>query len=425
MKRLDQRIASSAWALLPVALACCSGVAHAETPLSLAVSETLTYDSNVLRDDRFKRRDLVSTTGVRLGVEKDYGRQNYRASVQGILQRYKNSKEYDNDGFEAELAFSTELGRRWFIGAEHTRSRSLQDLGQQGTTRQRELIDSAYTVVNVRYGLGGWWSLTGSFSSDEQTYDFNTTQDRESRGLRLGVRYNFTDLKYIDVGVRRSSSEFPRLIVIDSSGTAATNSNFGRLTIGEDIRRTDLDVQGGWTITGYSALTGRVSYADERHEPDLLRSYKGLTWRVNWRYSPSGKMTYTLALDRDTNDSGGNATTVRTTTGTTLGSRAQDRLSTTITASARWLMTSKTSSSLQLTHRRIQESSSLTSRGGTTDSAESQDGRYVALNLGLRWAPTRTLAFDCSLGTYERSESLFSLGYSGETAACTAALTFD
>lgn len=402
------------------------GHAWADTPLSLSVSETLTYDSNILRNNNSKQRDLVSTTEVIVGFDKNYGRQNYKASVGASMSRYKNLKQYDYDGSQVNLEFSTEIGARGFASINHSSASSLQDFGQQGLVRVREIIDNQNTTLNLRYGLGGWWSLTGSLSQDDQEYSSTRTQNRKAQGVRAGVRYNFTDLLYVDVGVRKSQAELPNLVVLNTT-VPEDSVDFGLPIRGEDVDRTDLDIQAGWTITGYSGISGSLAWTNEKHWPDKYRSFKGLTWRANWNYTPTGKMVYSLALDRDTNNAGGNSALVRQEVFgipfAFVDSRVQNRLSTTLSGSARWLATSKISASMSLQLRKLDESASSPV---TDEIVEQKDtGYYKSLTLGLRYLPTRYLAFNCSLSLYDRSLSLYSVAYSGEQAACSATFSID
>lgn len=386
------------------------GPTWANTPLSLVVSQTLTYDSNILRDNERKRRDLVSSTGVQIGFDKAYGRQDYSASVLVQSRRYKNSKEYDNDGHEVSLGFSTEIGRDGLLSIKHDRSQSLQEFGDQGRVRDRIVIDSNSTSVSGRYGLYGRWSLTGSVDNSEtsytEPYDY---QDRTSQGLRLGVRYSPSDLLYFDGGLKRTVSDYPNFPL------------FSGRTRGDQVKRMDLDLLSGWTVTGYSSLTAQVSWTQERHETldpifvdDDQRNFTGLTGRLNWNFSPAGKTSYVLAIDRDTNNAGGSSG-LRT-------AIAQNRLTTGLNFNATWRATAKISMVGGLNVRWYEEEQRELN---DATSRQSLTGTYQSLSLKLNYSPTRNWGFSCSLMTYDRTETVFASAYSGETASCSASFAID
>ncbi|HEX5374015.1 MAG TPA: hypothetical protein VFW84_14910 [Aquabacterium sp.] len=384
--------------------------ARAETPLSLSVSETLTYDSNILRDNQRKRRDVVSSTGVQIGFDKSYGRQTYTATAAAQVQRYKNSKEYDNDGYDISLGFSTEIGKDGSLQIQHDRSQSLQDFGDQGRVRDKIVIDSNSTTVSGRYGLYGRWSLTGSFDQNDvaytEPYDY---QNKSSRGVRVGLRYNPSDLLYFDGGLKRTVSDYPKYPL------------FSGLTEGDRVKRLDLDLRSGWTVTGFSNLTAQVSWTQEKHETldarfvdDDRRDFNGLTGRLNWNFSPAGKTSYAVALDRDTNNAGGSSGL--------FSSYAQNRLTTGLVLNATWRPTAKISVVGGFNVRWFEEEQRDLDGAAPTQSLK---GNYQSLSLKLNYSPTRNLGFTCSLMAYDRTETVFANAYSGETASCSASFSID
>lgn len=381
-----------------------AGPAWADTPLSLSVSQTLTYDSNILRDNQRKRRDLVSSTGLQVGFDKSYGRQNYTASVLVQTQRYKNSKEYDNDGSEISLGFSTEIGKDGALDIKHDRSQSLQDFGDQGRVRDRIVIDSNTTSVNGRYGLYGRWSLTGSVDRSDvsytEPYDF---QNKTSQGVRVGLRYNPSDLLYFDGGLKRTTSDSPKYPL------------FSGFVLGDRVKRLDFDLRSGWTVTGYSNLTAQVSWTQERHEADRLRDFNGITGRFNWNFSPAGKTSYSIAVDRDTNNAGGSSAVFSS-------NFAQNRLTTGMVFNATWRPTAKISVVGGLNARWFDEEQRDLD-GGTP--LQSLKGNYQSLSLKLNYSPTRNWGLSCSLMAYDRTETVFSSAYSGETASCSVSFAID
>jgi hypothetical protein len=391
---------------LAVCLAAClpAGHAFADTPLSLTVSETLTYDSNILRDNSNKYRDLVSSTYGEVAFEKAYGRQQYKAVLSASANRYKNSKGFDNDGFNLDLGFTTSLGSEWVVSLSHSQVKEMQAFADQGRERNKEIIDTSSTGAFIQYGAPRRWSPTLSLSQTSYRYDVATSQDRTSKYARLGMRYSLSDLLYVEGGLAKSTSDNPGILV----------PQLFTYVLGDPVKRTDLDISARWVVTGFSSLDSRLAWTDEKHENDELRNYKGLTGRATWAFTPAGKISYRLTADRDTNNAGG-ATNILT-------KSYQNKVTTGLSASAGWQATSKISASASVNFKQYKEEFQVQglSNGGTSGT-----GQYTGLGLGLSYSPTRYSTLSCNLSTYNRTESVFSRAYDGESVACSAALKID
>lgn len=383
----------------------------ADNPLGLLLSETLTYDSNILKNDKNKVRDLVSATAVKGFLQKDYGRQTYSAAVTGIFQRYKNVKDYNNNGYQLDLGFSSEVGANGVVTLDHQGGRSLQDLGGQGLERYKETITSQSTGLEARYGLYGRWGVSGALSRDVLDYEERNVNDRVVVGARIGLRYTPTDLLFFDVGVKKSDAEQKNLPILYSENGLTVQ------TVGDKIDRTDVNLITRWVVTGYSSLDAQFGYTRESHDKDTNRDFSGLTGRASWRYTPRGKVSYTLAVDRDTNNAGGYTQNFGLFDINLATRQTQKRLSTGFQFNAIWAATAKISANAGLTFRRIEEETNNEDRLNMRRAAT---GDYLAASMGLRYAATRALSFNCNVTSYKRDDTTLATGYSGESVACGA-----
>jgi hypothetical protein len=406
-----------------VAVACIllGSAAWADTPLSLVVSENLTYDSNILRNNSNKYRDVISATGVQLGFNKQYGRQTYRASGTAVATRYKNSNFYDNDGYNLVLGFTSQVASNWFLNFDHNSISRLQSFQDQGLNRYKEPIKSQDTGLFVQYGLYGRWSLNADLGVTKIDYEVLRANNRSSKSAKLGVRYSPTDLLYFDFGYRRSNAQLPnyRSALISDDG--------------EKIKQQSLDFSTRWVVTGYSNFDGRVSWNQERYAVDEQRDFNGLTGRIGWNYTPSGKIAYTVALDRDTNNSGGTTTIDGFSFADqtfVLGFNSQRRVSTGLLLRATYTATAKISLTASGNYRRIEEerrsvSQTVGGAGGGSVSGAQSTGTYTALSIGANYQLFRSTRLGCSLEKYDRSASLFSRDFSGDSVNCNAVFTLD
>ena len=396
-----------------VAIACMamSGTSRADTPLSLTVSEELTYDTNVFRDNTNKRRDTVSNTGVQVGLKKDYGRQSYKASGTVVAKRYKDTKEYNNDGYSMNLGISSSFLSNWYASADYSNVKQQQNPEDQGRARYLETINAQSSSVFLQYGLYGRWSVNGTLNNDKVTYDVQDFNDRDSVAYRFGLRYSPTDLIYIDTSVQRSEVNYDKYRVASGLGTKT--------------KRTDYDLTARWIITGYSQLNGRVGWTQERNDKDSRRDYNGLTGRVAWVYTPAGKMTYSLAVDRDTNNAGGF-------TGLQFSNfssyTSQNRVSTGLTFNASWQATGKVSLDAGLSYRKTREeiTNNITD-GNISDVTGSgkANGKYDSMSLGIKYQALRSLVLSCNVQKYNRSQSILTAEFDGEAANCSAVFSID
>lgn len=405
------------------ALVLCLGLAAgasswAETPLGLVISETLTYDTNIFKDDRNKRSDVVSSTGVKVFFDKQYGRQRYNASVQGVLQRYKNADDYNNDGYQIEAGLTSQIASNGVVSIDHSRTQTLQDVAGQGLTRYKETLTQQNTAINGRYGLYGRWGLSGALTNDEIRYERNDEQDQSINGVRVGLRYSPSDLLFLDVGYRKANSKldkYPSFFV--------NENNEGDFRRGDDIDRDEINLISQWVVTGYSVLDAQIGWTRERHNPDSARDFTGLTGRAAWKFTPRGKTSYYLAVNRDTNNAGGQTYITEIIPGIAgTGQLAQKRLTTGLRGTATWQATAKIAANLSLIYNKLDEERNLVF---AVNGRESLSGSYRALSLGLRYDPTQNLGFSCDLTSYKRSETALSLGYGGESIACTASFAIE
>lgn len=383
--------------------------AYAETPLSLSITQQLTYDSNILKDNLNKYRDAKSTTGVRVGFNKDYGRQNYQVSATAVTNKYKNTKEYDNDGYNMVFGVSSYLASNFYASANHTRVSQLQSPEDQSGARYRETIESESTQLSLRYGLYGRWSVDGSLDNSKANYDRVKFYNRKSDGVRFGLRYSPTDLLYFDFGAKKSKIDYPNYPLVG--------------IVGDEVKRSDVDLSSRWVVTGYSSLNARIAWTQEKHPNDKRRDFNGLTGSLSWDYTPSGKMTYSVGIDRDTNNAGGSTYGYL---GLVPSYSSQNRLTTGVRLGAAWKPTSKLSVSSNLVYKQIEEDvRDAIIRDEQVIQEGSLKGAYRSLDIGANYQFLTSTSVGCTVRQYERRNSLFSRDYSGEEVTCNLVFAID
>jgi hypothetical protein len=395
---------------------------QAETPLSLSVAQSLRYDSNIMRDNNNKYRDAVSSTAVTVGLDKQYGRQTYKASLTGNVNKYKNTKELDHDGYDIEIGFTSTLASNWNFMLDHYSTKQLQSFEEQSRERYAESIVSRVTQGVLQYGLYARWSSSLTLGHSQANYETRNVYDKSSKYVRVGLRHSPTDLLYFDFGVRRTKADSPNYPLLDGS------------VLGDPLKRMDYELNSQWVITGYSRLNARVGWTQEKHSRDSLRDYNGLTGNLRWSYTPTGKTTYSVAIDRDTNNSGGSSRESYITdrvTGLPVVFQglytSQNRLTTELVLGVNHSTTAKISLNAGFTYRRYEEELRQLQDGifGSASGSTSRNGEYRAFSLGANYQIHRAVKLGCALEKYDRTASLFSGEYDGEQVTCNASVKFD
>lgn len=391
----------------------------AGTPFSLTLSQAVTHDSNVERFAR-GRADTVSSSSVTVGFDKQYGRQSLSAAIQGSIQRYKNLDQYNNDGFDVALAFSSGIGRDGRIEVNHNSSRSLQAFADQDIvtgigTRSRQVQTNITTRMTGFYGLYSQWKLVGNVDRSSRRYSNSPTERNTSLGGRVGLRYTPSDLLYFESGVRKSTIDYPDLVLF---GFSPTNR-----TVGDEVRRFDLDFTTGWALSGFSDFRSQIRWTQERHNSkeagkpdDSARDYDGLTGDASWTYTPRGKMSYLVKLARDTNNSGGLVDS--------RGTTVRDRLTTSLSANALWAATYKIKvrGGASVSWLKEEESQDL----GVRLISESSTGTLYSANVGATYDFDRTWSIGCQLAHSQRSGTSFNPGgYTSNSVSCNGSVSLN
>ncbi|MDD2976359.1 hypothetical protein [Aquabacterium sp.] len=389
-----------------------SGIGSAnaeELPLYLALSQSLTRDSNLLRDNSKRSSDTISTTTVAAGLNKAYGRQNYRLSASASRNAYSENSQFDNDGYAVSAEVASEVGSNFKVTLNAGASQFLPSFEDQFNRDERNTERNRQASVDVRYGLYGRWSVNAGASYSKVDYQITESENKTSNSVFAGVRYLPSDLAYIGLTLYRTDTNLPNRVLVGG-------------VVGEDIERTSVSLDTVWQVTGFSRLSGRLGMTSEKHPQDRRRDFDGLTGSASWNFTPAGKVSYALSWVRDTNNEGGG--TVDSIFGRLYA--ANKRLTNSLAATATYQATAKIKFNVGYTHAQYEEDSGLESAAvGGQISSDEQTGRYNAVSLGVSYQPIRSVGLGCDLQRYDRTQSVFSRAYDGNTVACRASFTID
>ncbi|CAH0354680.1 hypothetical protein AQB9606_03886 [Aquabacterium sp. CECT 9606] len=408
----------------------CSVPAHAD-PLSLKLSETVTYDTNYARNTS-DDAEVVSSTGIALGLNKSYGRQNYSASGKFGIDKHKNFKEQDNNNYELSGGFVSEIASNWAVALNGSTSEKLNSVENNPLNNRlaKNMVRSHAAGMNLQYGVAGRWSLLGSLGMARTSYSLDSYDDYQNRkqssgGLRLV--YNTSDLLSFGLGVSTANTEYPKQIVAG---------------VPEEIKQRSLDFTTNWQVTGFSRLDSILSYTKNKYKSDSRADFKGFTGRLNWNYKPTGVTTYSLSAARVTNNDGSgtglrnNAGVYDTIEDYILGNiryvdTTINSVTTSIDGRMRWTPTAKLGFTAGLGWDRYDVTTSRNvSSAGPTGKTSSD---YTVVSLASDYNFSRAISVGCSIQQYKQSAesnpqvttNVQRVGHDGRQFSCNASFTID
>ena len=393
-------------ALAVLALCAWSSVAWAQSnPLTLSVSERVSYDNNFLRRSDGGPSETTSTTGATIAYNKPYGRQNYAAMLTVNTDKHQSFKDYDFSGYSGSVSVNSTIGARGYASLLHAVSRTQQSPDSQTGQRYNDKVTTHSTSLFGQYGVNGRLGVNAQLSSLSSEYSVNQLNGRESVALRLGANYSPSDFLSFGSGVRKSDQ------TVNGSD--------------EKIIRYDYDVNAYWVVSGYSSLSAALALTREQRSIDSNSGYRGATGSLSWAFTPGGKMSYNLSVNRDTGNSI-TGTQYRISQGQVVAridDQTQTQLTTSLSGGMNWAATSKLSAGLRLSYLKFEDASksTVTTLSGSQAQLTPSDGHQVNANLSLSYVPVRWLTVGCGVDSYNRKGARLSVaGFKGEMFSCDA-----
>ena len=396
-------------------------------PLSLKLGETVTYDSNYARNAT-NQTEVVSSTGVTLGIDKLYGRQSYVASGNFSVNKHKNFKEQDNNSYAINGRFASEIASNWAVSLNGASSQRLNSTENNPLNQRlvKNEVSQHDVGMNLQYGVAGRWSLLGSLGATRTSYSLASyryqNRDQNSGGLRMV--YNTSDLLSFGIGGSAANSNYPNQIVAG---------------VPEEISQRSLDFSTNWQVTGFSRLDAILSYAKNKYKSDSNADYKGFTGRMNWNFKPRGATSYLLAVSRSTNNDGsgtGLRNNVRENVDTNFGPLPIGRyvdtninsVTTSIDGTVRWQPLAKLGFAATLGLDRFD-----TSRSSTNGSAGKTSSDYRVVSLSSDYNFSRAISLGCAVQQYKQSaesnaqvaSNTQRVAHDGQQLSCNASFTID
>jgi hypothetical protein len=177
----------------------------------------------------------------------------------------------------------------------------------------------------------------------------------------------------------------------------------------DKLTRKDLDFTADWVPSGFSTLHARVSVTRESHTVATGSDLKGQTGSLQWAYKPTGKLSFTTTLSRDT----GSETTfsVPAADGSATKLVDDNRITNTAQLGVKYELTGKISTGLNARY----------SKG--SGNASSSDDKISAYGLTATYEATRNINLGCNYSHESRNANgTGGDSYTVNLVGCTAQL---
>ena len=401
--------------LATLAAGLATSTARAETsPWWLGASANVTHESNLYRladtaqalPPGRQASDTVAQGVLMGGLDQPFGRQRLTADATVRQARFANNRMLDYGGHDLRLALAWATVERLSGDVVLKSGREFVGFGSDqitGGRLDRSLLGTRSAEANFRLGLVTRWSaeLGASTLRDDYSAPADDWRDRSATQLRAGLRFRPHDLLSLGLGLRTVRTEYPRYAV-DSGGNASAEQQRARFA----------DLDGHWSPSGNSRLEGRLSLGRTRFEQFALQDSSGASGQLTWHWAPTGKMRLALRWARERGEDlqrpdGAGLVADSSRRSDVLGLTWNQELTTKLALQAGW----------RETRRDLVDDRSL----GVLRAVRYGDDSTRLWQLGLRWAPTRSVDLSCDW-TSERRRATGGLSspFDARTLGCQA-----
>jgi hypothetical protein len=401
------------WHALAAALPllACSAAWSEGNPYTIGASETVTHDSNVVRlPDGTSRpaslnavTDWIATTALFAAIDQPIGRQRLFGNLSVRDNHYRYNGDYSNlaYGLAGGLDWSTIERVSGTVSLSSNRSLASfdQGRGQNAPDIVKNIEQTDQYGATVRVGVVTDLTMEGGFNHQSQR--FSEVGDRlDQNSVNLGLRYRIGGELALGGGLRFTNGRYP-----DND---------------DSFKARNLDLSADWTPSPISTVSARLSVGKNDHSAANAQDYSGETGSLAWNWKPTGKLAFTTQLSRVTGNDSSFVTVVGPSTAVT-AQADNSRLTTTAGLNVTYEATAKIL--VDAGYSRIARKLTRTpSQISAALAADTDSDRLTRMRLGVRYLPTRTLEFDCSVERESRSAELSILSYSyhANTVACAA-----
>jgi hypothetical protein len=389
-----------------LALLASAGLHAEQNPYHFGASLGATHHSNVFQTAAGAQSDTVTSAGLLGGLDLNLGRQHVYATGNVQSNRYSKADQLNNISYGLSAGLDWQTIERLSGNLRYSANQSLVNYADvQFPVGTKDVQKTQQTQAAIRYGIMSNLGLEGSAA--HRTVDYSAEEDKRDfrqNVASLGLRWGGTGLLTLGAAVRVTKSDVPNALIVAPVFPPLPPSP---AVYGPDrADRRDIDLTGTWAPSGLSTLSLRVSLSRETHTQPSIPTFSGVTGALTWDYRPTGKLSFSTSLIRDT----GSETTFAVPASNFIPVRADnDRITNVVDVQAKWEATAKVVVNANLRHS---DGSVVNTFGGAGHSST------TSVALGANYAITRSIDLGCNVGYESRANS-----YNASTVGCSGRFT--
>ncbi len=396
--------------LAAAGLALAAALAHADTgdTLNFVAGMTIRNDDNLFRlpsslteaqlqtlIGRSSKEDQVRVGYFGIQLDKAYSQQAFHLDATASTYRYKNFSRLNFDAFDYAGHWNWHLTQRLIgkLSADHRQTQanfaSSTNYGANNTnTNETRRFDIDWKAHGSWHLVGAAWRYKNRNSQINLAEDSFVQNSAES-----GLRYVAESGSSITLLARKARGEYAERSLNPAS------------LLDTGFRQTDAELRLSWLISGKSALNGRLTRLDRKHDNFAQRDYGGTSGKLDYTLTPTGKLQLKFSAGRD----------IAAYHENTHSYYVSDNLA----FAPVWQIGAKTALRLNL-----QQSQRDYMGGAVVLPVAGRQDRTRSAQLSLDWSPLRAVLLSASLQRDSRSSNQVNLDFEASAASITAQLTF-
>lgn len=389
-------------------LALCAA-ASAQTsarPWYVGLTQDFSHDSNVLGGAAgAETSDTISTTTLRGGVNVLFGRQRLYANAALNHQSYSDLSARNNDGYDLGAGLDWSTVERLSGNVTLNAGRRQADFNVGGIVPVTISNLERTEDFNARVRLGADTQLAFDAGIGQRRVSFTAPEfaarEYKQDSGNLGLTYRPSGILTLGAGL---SAQRTKYLMPAVGQTAADRSD-----------RQDIYATATWVPTGASTVNARVSVGKTEYDQATAADFSGVTGSVVWAWRPTGLLSLTTSLSRDTGQEAG---FLRLAPGTTVSASDFSQVTNALSVRAGYELTGKINLSGGVAYSRRNLVDGFTGVSGNDNT--------TTVTIGATWAAMRTLSLGCNASRDSRSSSgAGSTSYDSDRFGCFGSFTLD
>ncbi len=257
------------------------------------ISGSMTHDSNLFRlsEDRVPATSDTVINRLEAGVKVDYpfGRQQLLLKGSVNSNKFERYEYLNYEGHDWQSVWNWQVGNLWQGNLGYTRSQTLASFAETQVTTTGDVRTQQALFANANYRLHPDWRLHWGGRWQDLKAGSSATRylNREETSGVFGVDYLTPGNNSIGVQGQFIEARFPEREI------TAANS------LGNGYSQITISSVADWKYSGNSRFRGSLGYTQRQYDEFATRDFNGMTGRLSYDWSLTGKTLLSVAAWRD------------------------------------------------------------------------------------------------------------------------------